>query len=64
MDTIVIEARTKSDARFLKNFSKRIGAKVVDTNELLEDMVLGRLIEVAMQEPNVCENEILEALKR
>ena len=64
MERVLIEARTKSDARFLMSFSKRIGAKVVDIEEL-EDMVLGRLIEEGLKEPGfVSENEIMEILSK
>jgi len=64
METVVIEARNKSDVRFLRGISKRIGAKVIDTDELLEDLVLGSLIEKAMQEPSVSMEEVMDALKR
>ena len=64
METVVIEARNKSDVRFLRGISKRIGAKVIDTDELLEDLVLGSLIEEAMQEPSVSMEEVMDALKR
>ena len=63
METVVIEARNKSDVRFLRGISKRIGAKVIETDELLEDLVLGSLIEQAMQEPSVSMEEVMEALK-
>ena len=64
METVVIEARTKSDARFLKNFSKRIGARVIDSDELLENMVLGRLIEEGMKTPSVDRSEVMEFLRK
>ena len=63
MEAVVIEARTKSDVRFLHDFSKRIGARVIDTDELLEDVGMCRLIKQAMLEPSVSENEIMEALQ-
>jgi len=63
MEAVVIEARTKSDVRFLHDFSKRIGARVIDTDELLEDVVMCRLIKQAMLEPSVSENEVMEALQ-
>ena len=63
MNTIVIKARTKSDVRFLRDFSKRIGAEVIDTDEL-EDMVLGRLIEERLNEPSVSESEVMEFLRQ
>ena len=63
METVVIKARTKSDVRFLRDFSKRIGAKVIDTDDL-EDMILGRLIEEGMKEPSVSREEVMEALRR
>ena len=45
MDTLVIAPRTKSDARLLKSFSKRIGAKVFDADENFEAIVTRRLFE-------------------
>ena len=64
MEALVIEPRTKSDARFLRNFSKRIGAEVIDTEEWIEDMVLGRLIEEGLKEPSVSREEVMQALRR
>ena len=65
METIVIETRNKSDVRLLRGISKRIGARVIDTDELFEDMVLGRLIEEGMKEPGVINrDEIMKALRR
>ena len=63
MDTIVIETRNKSDARFLKNFSKRIGAKVIDSNELLADMAMRRLKKENLLDPDVNESKLKKALK-
>ena len=62
MNTVVIEARTKSDVRFLRDFSKRIGAKVIDTDEFLEDMLLGRIIEERLNEPCVGMDEVMKFL--
>jgi len=45
METLVISPRTKSDARLLKSFSKRIGAKVFDADENFESIVTRRLFE-------------------
>ena len=65
METVVIETRNKSDVRLLRGISKRIGARVIDTDELFEDMVLGRLIEEGMKEPGVINrDEIMKALRR
>jgi len=64
METVDIEARNKSDVRFLCGISKRTGAKVIDTDKLLEDLVLGSIIEEAMQEPSVSMEEVMDALKR
>jgi len=65
METVVIETRNKSDVRLLRGISKRIGARVIDTDELFEDMVLGRLIEEGMKEPGVVSrDEIMKALRR
>ena len=65
METIVIETRNKSDVRLLRGISKRIGARVIDADELFEDMVLGRLIEEGMKEPGVVSrDEIMKALRR
>ena len=62
METVVIETRNKSDARFLRNFSKRIGAKVID-DEGLEDMVMCRLIEEGVKEPSVSMEEVMKILR-
>ena len=64
METVVIETRTKSGARFLHGISKRIGAKVIDADELLEDMLLGRIIEERLNEPSVSESEVMEFLRQ
>jgi len=64
METVVIKARTKSDARLLLGLSKRIGAQAIDIDELMEDIVLGRLIEASMNEPSVSHEEVMEALHR
>ena len=64
METVVVETRTKSDARFLKNFSKRIGANVIDSDELLEDIALGRLIEEGMKTPSVDRSVVMEFLQK
>ena len=45
MNILIIEPRTKSDARLLKNFSKRLGAKVFDADENFETIVTRRLFE-------------------
>ena len=64
MDAVVIEARTKSDVRFLMDFSKRIGAKVIDTDEWIESVVMSDLIEKGLREPDVSEEEVMEALRQ
>ena len=64
MEVVVIEARTKSEVRFLHDFSKRIGAKVIDTEEWIEDMVLGRIIEERLNEPRVDRSEIMKFLRQ
>ena len=64
MEALVIEPRTKSDARFLRDFSKRIGAEVIEPEEWLEDMFLGRLIEEGLKEPSVSREEVMQALRR
>ena len=45
MDTLVIEPRTKSDARFLRSVSKRIGAPVRTLEEIEDDLFAQELIE-------------------
>ena len=63
MDAVVIKPRTKSDARLLRTFSKRIGAKIIDTDELFEDLALGRLIEEGLKDPEfISREEIMEIL--
>jgi hypothetical protein len=62
MDTVIIEPQTKSDARLLLNFSKRIGAKVIDVEDFLEDMALGRRIEEGLKGPSVSESEVMDFL--
>jgi len=64
MNTVVIEARNKSDVRFLHSFSKRIGAKVIDNEEFLEDMLLGRIIEERLNEPNESMEDVMDFLRQ
>ena len=64
MNAVVIEARTQSDVRFLRDFSKRIGARVIDANDLLEDMAMCRLIEEGLKDPEfVSREEIMKVLE-
>ena len=56
METVVIEARNKSDARFLRNFSKRIGARVIEPDELA-DIAMCRLMEADLLDPDVSESD-------
>lgn len=64
METLVIEPKTKADARLLQSFSKRIGAQVIDANEWLEDMALGRLIEEGLKDPEfVSRDEVMKFLE-
>ena len=65
METVIIKARTKSDARFLMDFSKRIGAdaKIINTEEL-EDIHLASLIEQGLKTPSVSRDEVMNALKQ
>jgi len=62
METLVIEARNKSDARFLRNFSKRIGARVFDDEEL-EDMAMCSIIEEGLKTPRVDRSVIMKTLE-
>jgi len=64
MNTVVIEAPTKSDVRFLPNFSKRISVdtEVIDTEDL-EDAMLITLIEQRLVSPSVDFSELLKALR-
>jgi len=64
METLVIEPKTKADAQLLHDFSKRIGARIIDTNELLEDMIMCRLIEEGLKTPSVGMDEVKKALRR
>ena len=63
MDTVVIKTRKKSDVRLLHDFSKQIGAKIIDAEEL-EDRVLGHLIEDRLNEPSVNESEVMDFLRQ
>ena len=63
MDTVVIKTRKKSDVGLLLDFSKKIGARVMDGEEL-EDMILGRLIEEGLKDPEyVRYEEVMKFLK-
>ena len=59
MDTLVLEPRTKSDARLFGNFPKR----TVEPVELLIDMAMRRLKEENLLSPDVSENKVRKALK-
>lgn len=65
MDTVMIEARNKSDVRFLMDFSKRMGAKarIIDTEEM-EDKILLGLMEEGLKTTSVSRAEVMKALKR
>jgi transcriptional/translational regulatory protein YebC/TACO1 len=64
METVVIKAHTKSDARFFLNLAKRIGAatKTINTEEI-EDIRLATLIERGLTTGSVSRNEIMKALR-
>ena len=63
MDTVVIKAQKKSDVRLLHDFSKQIGAKIIDPEEL-EDRALGFLIEEGLKDPEfVSIEEVMKFLK-
>ncbi|GHV21940.1 hypothetical protein FACS189428_3180 [Clostridia bacterium] len=63
METVVIQARNKSDVKFLMDFARRIGsfAKTIDT-EYLEDATLVSLIEKGMKTESVGRAEIMNVL--
>ena len=63
METLVIEPSTKSDARFLRSVSKRIGANIIDTDELFWNKVRSRLKEENLLDPDVSESKVIEDLK-
>jgi len=63
MNTVVIEARTKSDARFLRGISKRIGAKVIDADENFENIVSRRLFEEGLVDTDIEASKAVAALK-
>ena len=63
MNTVVIKARKKSDVRMLHEFSKQIGAKIIDLEEF-EDKALGRLIEEGLKDPEfVSREEVMKFLR-
>ena len=62
MEALVIEPRTKSDARFLRNVSKRMRAEVFDNEKLLVDMAMRRLHEERLLSPDVSEDDVMKAL--
>ena len=63
MEALVIEPRTKSDARFLRSVSKRIGAEIIEPVDLLVDRAMRRLKEEDLLDPNVSESAVRKALK-
>ncbi|MCL1974246.1 MAG: hypothetical protein FWG54_05460 [Bacteroidetes bacterium] len=61
---VVIEPKTPADVRCLHDFSKQIGAKVLDPEEWFEDMVLGRIIEEGIKEQGFASmDEVFEVLR-
>lgn len=58
METVVIQAKNKSDVRFLMDFARRIGsfATIIDT-EYLEDASLVSLIEKGLKTESVSRDE-------
>ena len=64
MNTVVIEARNKSDVRFLHNFSKQNGAKIIDADEAFWNAVRRRLKEEDLLNSYVSENDVIESLKK
>jgi len=63
METVVIQTRNKSDARLLRNMSKRIGANIIEPVDLLVDRSMCRLKEQNILEPDVDEIKLVKALK-
>ena len=65
METVVIKARTKADAKFLLDLAKRIGApaKTIDTEEM-RDAYMVSLIEDGLKTESVSREEVMKVLKR
>jgi len=64
METVVIKAGSKSDARFLLDFAKRIGASAKSFHsEELEDVFLISSIESGLKTESVSRDEIMMALQ-
>jgi hypothetical protein len=63
MDTIVIQAKNKSDLKFWLELAKKTGtkAKMINTDEL-EDAVLASLIEKGLTTPSVSRSSVMKAL--
>ena len=64
METGVIEARNKSDARLLRSLPKRNGAEVIEPVNLLVDMAMRRLKEENMLDSDVDERKLMKSLQK
>jgi len=62
MEALVIEPKTKENARFLRNFPKRTGANAIDDKHFW-DKVSRRLKEEDLLDPDVSESKVIAALK-
>ena len=63
METLVIETRNKSDARFLRNFAKRMGANVIDADENFDSIVTRRLFEEELVDDDAHARKAVAAIK-
>ena len=63
METVLINAKKKSDATFLISLAKKLGmsAKALSRTEI-EDWKLAQKIEDGMKTPNVSRNAIMKTL--
>ena len=65
MEALVIEPKTKEDARFLRNFPKRTGADVIDPVNSLVDMAMRRLKEEEdLLDADVNESKLINSLTK
>lgn len=63
METVLINAKNKSDTTFLLSLAKKLGmsAKALTLAEV-EDWELAKKIEAGMKSPNVSRSEVMKAL--
>lgn len=65
METVIINARTKAEVKWLMELARRINApaKTVDT-ETIEDAHLASLIAAGLKTESVPREEVMKALER